>query len=95
MRNVEREYAVVGILEELQKSFFVLERFVPRFFSGVSEEYAKRNTWMRHINKNIYRPSVKPETRDRIRANVTREVEFYEFCRQRLHRQYLAVGGQT
>lgn len=26
-----------------------------------------------------------------VRQNFTREIEFYQFCRQRLHKQYLAL----
>lgn len=26
-----------------------------------------------------------------VRRNFTREIEFYQFCRQRLHKQYLAL----
>ena len=26
-----------------------------------------------------------------LRQNFTREIEFYQFCRQRLHRQFLAL----
>ena len=36
---VERTYAVVGVLEEMDKSLTVLEHFIPRFFSGAKELY--------------------------------------------------------
>lgn len=43
------------------------------------------------INKNSFKPSVSEHVKDIVRQNFTREIEFYEFCRQRLHKQYLAV----
>ncbi len=35
--NVERHFAVVGVLEEMDKSLAVLERYLPRFFDGVTQ----------------------------------------------------------
>lgn len=43
------------------------------------------------INRNLFKPPVSEEVKDIVRANFTREVEFYNFCRQRLHRQLLAL----
>ena len=39
MENVEKHYAVVGILEELNKTLTVLEHYVPRFFKGALNTY--------------------------------------------------------
>lgn len=36
---VERNYAVVGVLEELNTTLTVLENYVPRFFKGASKIY--------------------------------------------------------
>ena len=43
------------------------------------------------INRNIYKPSVEESVKDIVRKNFTRELEFFDFCKQRLHKQYLAV----
>ena len=40
--NVEKHYAVVGVLEELNKTLTVLEHYVPRFFKG-AKSLIKRN----------------------------------------------------
>jgi len=39
-RNVEKYYAVVGVLEEFDLTLKVLEAYVPRFFDG-SEAFYK------------------------------------------------------
>ena len=39
MENVEKHYAVVGILEDLNKTLTVLEHYVPRFFKGALHTY--------------------------------------------------------
>lgn len=44
------------------------------------------------INKNAFKPPVSEEVKDIVRRNFTREIEFYQFCRQRLHKQYLALN---
>jgi len=44
------------------------------------------------INKNSFKPPVSEEVKDIVRKNFTREIEFYQFCRQRLHKQYLAAN---
>jgi len=44
------------------------------------------------INRNIYKPPVAEETKDIVRKNFTRELEFFDFCKQRLHKQYLALN---
>ena len=37
--NVEKHYAVVGLLEDLNKTLTVLEHYVPRFFKGAMDTY--------------------------------------------------------
>jgi dermatan/chondrotin sulfate uronyl 2-O-sulfotransferase UST len=46
---------------------------------------------MSKINRNLYKPTVSEDIKNLVRQNFTRETEFYQFCRQRLHRQYLAA----
>ena len=46
----------------------------------------------RSINRNIYKPSVSEATKEIVRQNFTRELEFFDFCKQRLHRQYMALN---
>lgn len=38
-RAVERHYAVVGVLEDLNTTLTVLEHYVPRFFRGATDVY--------------------------------------------------------
>ena len=40
------------------------------------------------MNRNAYKLPVREETLERVRANFTREIEFYEFVRERLDRQF-------
>lgn len=36
---VESQYAVVGVLEDLNTTLSVFEKYIPRFFSGAAEVY--------------------------------------------------------
>ena len=98
-QNVDKHFAVVAVLEEIEKSLRVLEHYVPRFFTGVGQAYqasmnARNHGNRRVLNENLYKPK-KPKNYGDIRkilvANFTKEIEFYEFCQARLHKQYLTT----
>lgn len=44
------------------------------------------------VNHNAFKPLVSEAVKDIVRKNFTREIEFYQFCRQRLYRQRLALN---
>jgi len=90
--NVEKHYAVVGVLEELNKTLTVLEHYVPRFFKGAKDVYWNQIQKYSKINRNIYKPTTAEATKEIVRKNFTRELEFFDFCKQRLHKQYLALN---
>lgn len=48
------------------------------------------NTFNR-INRNAFKPPVSEAVKQIVRSNFTREIEFYEFCKQRLHMQLRAL----
>jgi len=92
MENVEKHYAVVGVLEDLNKTLTVLENYIPRFFKGAKHVYYNQIQKFSKINRNIYKPPVSEQVKETVRQNFTREIEFFEFCKQRLHKQYLALN---
>ncbi|KAI5718208.1 hypothetical protein M8J77_017969 [Diaphorina citri] len=89
---VEKHYAVVGLLEDLNMTLTVMENYIPRFFAHASQIYNEDMMQYRKINHNIFKPPVREEIKQLVRQNFTREIEFYQFCRQRLHRQYYALN---
>lgn len=56
-------------------------------FDCIPDEITKFNK----INRNAFKPPVSEEVKDIVRANFTKEIEFYQFCRQRLHQQLVAL----
>ncbi|XP_055843998.1 heparan sulfate 2-O-sulfotransferase pipe isoform X3 [Episyrphus balteatus] len=90
-RTVEKEYAVVGSWEDTNITLSVLEKYIPKFFNKALDVYQKSQHLLGKVNKNTSRPPVTQEVRDLLSRNMTHEIEFYQFCKQRLYRQYLAV----
>ncbi|KAF7995439.1 hypothetical protein HCN44_006546 [Aphidius gifuensis] len=93
--SVEKHYAVVGVLEDVNATLTVLENYIPQFFEGAKELYWDEMDAFKRINKNAFKPPVSEAIKEMVRKNFTREIEFYQFCRQRLHRQYRALKLPT
>ncbi|XP_068203308.1 heparan sulfate 2-O-sulfotransferase pipe-like [Palaemon carinicauda] len=90
---VEKEFAVVGILEEWPKTLAVLEHYIPRYFKGASDAYYKKMHDSKILtNQNFYKPRVDEKAREYLSRNFTIELEFYDFLKQRLDRQYRAIA---
>lgn len=90
-RAVEQHYAVVGVLEDLNTTLTVFENYVPRFFEGASDIYWNEISVYNPINQNSFKPPVSERVKEIVRRNFTREIEFFQFCKQRLNKQYLAL----
>lgn len=91
--NVEKHYAVVGVLEDFNKTFSVLEHYLPKIFKGSLAMYQKMNNHMHpSFHGNTHKQPVDKSIRAILQRNFTREIEFYEFCKQRLHRQYTSIS---
>uniref|UniRef100_A0A1B0CBD4 Putative heparan sulfate 2-o-sulfotransferase pipe n=1 Tax=Lutzomyia longipalpis TaxID=7200 RepID=A0A1B0CBD4_LUTLO len=88
---VESQYSVVGVLEDLNTTLSVFEAYIPRFFRGAKNIYWEEVNNFNKINRNSFKPPVSEEVKDIVRRNFTREIEFYQFCKQRLHKQFLAA----
>jgi len=88
--NVEKYYAVVGVLEKWQETLQVLEEYVPMFFRNVRKVH-KDNLREMVKNANTIKPKIPQAIKDKVAKNFTAEIDFYEFCKQRLYKQYLAI----
>ena len=89
-QNVDEYFSVVGVLEDWSKSLRVLETFIPKFFSGATQVWSS-GEFDPYTNRNNFKPKVPHFVRHLIAKNLTREIEFYNYCRQRLHKQYLSI----
>ncbi|XP_066983415.1 heparan sulfate 2-O-sulfotransferase pipe-like isoform X1 [Macrobrachium rosenbergii] len=92
--HAEYEYSVIGITEEWNTTLGVLEQYLPAFFSGARQRYFSSEFQNeRTVNKNPKKyKEVSAEVRTALKNRMALEYELYEFLKQRLHRQYLAVA---
>ncbi len=85
---INRYFAVVGVLEEFDKSLEVLEAYVPYYFRDAKSAYHDHVKVNFHENRNTFKKSPPKQLLKEIAKNFTLETEFYHFCKQRLHRQH-------
>ena len=69
--NVEKHYAVVAVLEEMNKSLYVFENYIPKFFRNSRKLYDNlmKNTRKNGVNKNLYKPKMSRELRKILMLN--------------------------
>ena len=105
--HVEKYYSVVGIVEEMDLSLKVMEKYLPKFFLNATAIYRKEivsdlnGDLIQKLsgtnlisNKNPLSKKVKEETRLNLMHHPVfkLEYEFYEFVRQRLHIQAATIS---
>ena len=90
--NVEKFYKVVGVTEHINMTLKVLEHEMPEYFEGAEYIYHNDEEVKRFRMKNAYKLPVSEEVMNIVRKNFTREIEFYEFCKQRLLKQYEQIS---
>ena len=83
-KNVERHYAVVGITENMNMTLTVAEKKMPQYFRGAKKIYFNDPKVIQARSANFYKFPVSPEVKSLVRKKFKYEIEFYEFCKQRL-----------
>ena len=86
--NVEKFYKSVGILEWMNMTLPVFEHIWPQYFSNANETYFHHPYVKSYKITNVIKLPVSEEIRNLVKANLTTEYEFYEFCKQRLKTQF-------
>ena len=86
-RNVAQHYSVVGVLERWEDSLEVMEDQLPFFFTGARELYKEKFQQVRKMSQNFHKGFVSEEIKQIVRKNFSREMEFYDFCKERLQVQ--------
>ena len=90
--TVNREFSVVGVLEDLETSLAVFEQYIPRYFAGALQIYNDNKECFKKINSNSAKPPVSEEVKRILRQRFSYELEFYEFCKKRLFTQFIAAN---
>ena len=88
-RNVEKYFAVVGVLERLDETLFVLEKKLGVFMKGVSRLYRGQKA-----NKAWRREEISREAADKMKSILSLEYEFFDFVNARLTKQLKELALQ-
>ena len=64
---------------------------MPEYFEGASVQYHIDPEIKRFRMKNAYKLPVSDEVMKIVSANFTNEIEFYNFCKQRLIKQFESI----
>ena len=86
-RAVEREYSVVGILEQLNVTLTVMELLLPRWFRGATAIHEK---YPKHWNENPH-PHPSEAAVKVLSWRLRHDIELYQFIEQRLHWQHVEL----
>ncbi|TRY78870.1 hypothetical protein TCAL_10652 [Tigriopus californicus] len=84
--NIEKNYPVVGILEELDLSMKVYEAILPQYLLGISQLYRSMPGNKSRLNGVSYKPP-SSEQWEILSRKLQFDIEFYNYLRQRLHFQ--------
>ena len=89
--NIERFYPVIGITEKINVTLKVLEYELPEFFDGAMDVYYTDEDVRLNQNVNRDKPSVSDQIVNIIKKNFTNDLEFYDYCKQRLLQQFESI----
>ncbi|XP_050334468.1 heparan sulfate 2-O-sulfotransferase pipe-like isoform X2 [Bactrocera neohumeralis] len=89
-RNIESEFAVVGSWEDTNITLTVLEHYVPRFFRGATKVFYSDPKRF-HKNATPHKNELDPDIEEHLKVQFSFEIELYNFCKQRLYKQYIAI----
>lgn len=90
MATVEREYAVVGVLEMFNSSLSVFQNYIPEWFNGAEAGFAS-------VTRNYYNHNpharVSNRTKEILREKLEFDLIFYNFVKQRLNLQLSRINN--
>ena len=79
---------MVGTIEHFNISLAVLEAYLPTYFSGASSLYQRSGEEKRNSNPH---PEPSQEVTDIIKQRLEMDIEFYDFVKQRLFKQWKKI----
>eukprot|EP00736_Rhodelphis_marinus_P001743 Rmarinus@m.10069 len=83
--NVEKYYVFVGVIEESNTSFWLMEQIMPKWFKGALATSLSIDKQRVNYDKRSGEPS--EEIMAFVRSQNVLELEFYDWLVERLHRQ--------
>jgi hypothetical protein len=91
--NIEMYYNVIGLQEDFTRFLELLEIVFPNYFNGVVEVYKLHKSIQK--NQTRLKPEVSQETKDKMKAQLGLEYDFYNFVKLRFYNLYNEVKNRT
>ena len=88
--NVDKNFAVVGLLEHMEETMAVLEHNLPRFFTGAGEAYRQQGGEVRNKNT-VKNRNISEAVRHTLQTRLSSEYELYDYVKQKLFKQYSQI----
>ena len=86
-KNIEEHFLMVGTLESLDKSHFVMECLMPQEMKGLDEMHRKGDLHVHSEHKKTV--PLSDEAKTVMRERLQPEYELYNFVQERLEKQYI------
>ena len=91
--NAEKYYSVIGITEQMRISLAVLEKYLPKFFSGFLSLYGGLHHFRKANDKvGSNKQPLNQEAKQKLKECLQLDLDFYHFAMQRLHKQAQLLG---
>ena len=99
--NIEKQYSVIGLKQNIPHSFVLLEHFLPRFFNGAGEFYQRSVIKTQDPLLTTQKMSTFDEFQELLmnidvktisNPVIINEYELYQFIVQRYHAQIRFLG---
>ena len=86
IESIEKNFIVIGTLEEMDKSFAVMECLIPEYLSGIVD--LKRKFMIHKHSKHKKNVELSEDARKVIRERLNNEYLVYEYVKKRLDKQF-------
>lgn len=92
-QNVNKYYAIVGYVEEIDKFYELLEKTMPQYFDGLEKLYVENKEYLKHTTSNTHTKVLSQTSRDFIKSRMGYEYDFYYFVKRKLQKQYSMLSS--
>ncbi len=83
MQAVEKDYLLVGLANDLESFFQIMEKLMPHFFEGATKIFTNQNVNSSKDTKTHNKKSANTKTQAFLRTMLKEDYVFYKFVQQR------------
>ena len=91
-KNVQNNFAFIGLLEDEALSIKLLEWTLPTFFTGAADVYRKRSADLMRRSKTSNKPHVTDWAKEYLKAQLAPEYELYQLIKRIFYYKIAKLG---